>query len=66
MAHADYDEVLDYYPLHKPLAGAEGHSSTVPAFLVGGTPPLSMRYLAHDLRATVEDREEGLQVSVEE
>lgn len=40
------------------------------AFLIGGDPPLSMRYLAHDLRASVEDQEvdgsEGIRVTVEE
>lgn len=58
---------LDYFPLHKVLMPLpEPPMPTVSLLLIRGTPPLAMRYLAHDLEVSVRDEGEGLRVALEE
>lgn len=54
---------LEHFPLHEALMT---RAPTVSMFLARGTPPLAMRYLAHDLEVSVQDQSEGLWVTLEE
>jgi hypothetical protein len=61
-----HDEQLDHCKLFASLGLRDPGKQAVTAVLVGGSPPLTMRYLAHDLEVSVHDDRGGLMVEIEE
>ncbi|MDQ1427418.1 MAG: hypothetical protein QOK39_894, partial [Acidimicrobiaceae bacterium] len=61
-----YDEQADHCKFYLSLVEALPRNESVTAVLIGGTKPLAIRYLAHDLEVSVHDHDRKMVVEIEE
>ena len=61
-----YDEQVDHCKFYLSLVEPLPKTESVTAVLLGGTMPLAIRYLAHDLEVSVHDHDRKIVVEIEE